>query len=580
MEISTDIISETEALSVISERYQLVGEMLIELLSGGYAYLRNRENPWVGWLQTLEARTERFREQMTPLFRGWHRYEQEPRYQSCDAMLQSIELLMGLLPGVEPPHFYDAEDIEDTLSELKLVQHTLKLLRTRHRTDFVCSIHIFEEYPEYADEADPEDDSDMQPSVLVEPRPLTPQVYVEVALNRLSVRNSDGDPVGTHLYDLLVGGKAYLLGSDHAWVGWLQRLEARNKQFREQMMPLFRGWYHDHDTKGGGYDLDAILRSTDQLLSLLAASETPGFDNPQDLQSVLSELQYLQQTLKFLREHLRYSSHCRIHFERDSPAAKVERAPSDRQDAAAPSPLIYTSAVSTILPEPFAWVTIPDKGYSIARYPITNAQYARFIEAGGYQQQQWWTERGWKTRESWDRLEPRCWRDSKWNAPDQPVIGVSWYEAIAFCLWLSAASDEQILLPTEKQWEYAAAGDDGQLHAWGKGRLYPWGNEWDCRRCNNSVRPCRSRGTTPVQAYEGKGDSPFGVVDMVGNCWEWCLTDKHDKKNDPHSESMSHIIRGAAWNWDTPDAFRCGFQWIDGLTGSQDMDTGFRIVRV
>ena len=67
---------------------------------------------------------------------------------------------------------------------------------------------------------------------------------------------------------------------------------------------------------------------------------------------------------------------------------------------------------------------------------------------------------------SWS--EPRFWNDSQWNGAQHPVVGVSWYEAVAFCLWLSDVTGERIMLPTEDQWQYAAQGDDG--------RTYPWGN--------------------------------------------------------------------------------------------------------
>jgi formylglycine-generating enzyme required for sulfatase activity len=133
------------------------------------------------------------------------------------------------------------------------------------------------------------------------------------------------------------------------------------------------------------------------------------------------------------------------------------------------------------LPTPFAWVDIPGKSYSIARYPLTNAQYATFVEAGGYNQRQWWTDAGWDARlqglaVDWSKgeavatsqrwTEPRYWNDGKFNPADHPVVGVSWYEALAFCRWLSDQLDEQVTLPTEDQWQYAAQGDDGRRYPW------------------------------------------------------------------------------------------------------------------
>lgn len=237
----------------------------------------------------------------------------------------------------------------------------------------------------------------------------------------------------------------------------------------------------------------------------------------------------------------------------------------------------------TLMPAPFDWIEIPKKGYRIAKYPVTNAQFATFIEAGGYKQQKWWTQAGWEakakgwarnsSKSTWEETgtawtQPRYWTDSQWKGAEQPVVGVSWYEAVAFCLWLSDVTGENIMLPTEDQWQYAAQGDDD--------RDYPWGNDWDCKRCNNSVEPCNSNVTTPVRQYEGKGDSPFGVVDMAGNVWEWCLTDYNNKTNDMNSYAEFRGLRGGSWNGNNTGDFRCDYR---GRGGPRDGDGsgGFRV---
>jgi formylglycine-generating enzyme required for sulfatase activity len=221
-----------------------------------------------------------------------------------------------------------------------------------------------------------------------------------------------------------------------------------------------------------------------------------------------------------------------------------------------------------LLPAPFAWVPIPGKGYSIAKYPLTNAQYKLFVDAGGYKQSKWWTKAGWKQRESEKWTEPRYWQDSTWNGDEQPVVGVSWYEAVAFCVWLSETSGEKIMLPTEDQWQYAAQGDDG--------RAFPWGNDWDGIRCNNNVDSKGIGKTTPVRTYEGKGDSPFGVVDMAGNVWEWCLTDYDTKTNDVNSDANRRVLRGGSWSNYGTDFFRCVYRsW--SLPHSRDYGWGFRL---
>ncbi|MCL4249308.1 MAG: SUMF1/EgtB/PvdO family nonheme iron enzyme [Anaerolineae bacterium] len=221
-----------------------------------------------------------------------------------------------------------------------------------------------------------------------------------------------------------------------------------------------------------------------------------------------------------------------------------------------------------LLPAPFAWIEIPKKGYSIAKYPVTNAQFAKFIEAGGYREKQWWTEAGWKQRSNDKWTEPRFWNDSKWNGEEQPVVGVSWYEAVAFCLWLSEVTGEKIMLPTEDQGQYAAQGDDG--------RDYPWGKQWDASRCNNNVDGKGIGKTTPVQQYEGKGDSPFGVVDMAGNVWEWCLTDYDNKTNDINSNATLRVLRGGSWNDLSSVIFRCDLR-LRNFPLLRNLNLGFRL---
>jgi formylglycine-generating enzyme required for sulfatase activity len=217
-----------------------------------------------------------------------------------------------------------------------------------------------------------------------------------------------------------------------------------------------------------------------------------------------------------------------------------------------------------ILPQPFAWIKISAgqvkiisddnwknrntpqykskiieeifevATFEIAKYPLTNAQFAKFIEAKGYQQHQWWTEAGWHTKEQHQWTEPLFWHDSKFNKRNYPVVGISWYEAIAFCQWLSSITEEKITLPTEQQWQHAAQGDSDRQVAWGNIDDEEIHANWD------------SEGTTPVTQYEGTGNSPFGVVDMTGNVWECCLTKYENKESD--LEGMDgRVARGGGW---------------------------------
>jgi len=251
------------------------------------------------------------------------------------------------------------------------------------------------------------------------------------------------------------------------------------------------------------------------------------------------------------------------------PSPRVKAIPSvPIQESKLTTPVAQAASpkkpVVLLLPEPFAWVDIPARNrlfqksapaFRIAKYHVTNAQYRVFVEAGGYRERKWWTDAGWAAREREKWTEPRYWSDYKWNGNEYPVVGVSWYEAVAYCLWLSEALGEKIMLPMEDQWQYAAQGDDK--------RAYPWGNTWDGSRCNNRVGGQGIGKTTPVRQYEGKGDSPFGVVDMAGNVWEWCVTDYETKDNDITMNSKYNVLRGGSWFNDATDYFRCDDRFGD-----------------
>ena len=172
-------------------------------------------------------------------------------------------------------------------------------------------------------------------------------------------------------------------------------------------------------------------------------------------------------------------------------------------------------------------------GYAIGRYAVTNAEYRRFVDAGGYAERCWWTDEGWEWRlpgghpASWEDNErpiaaPWLWHDSRYNQPTQPVVGIAWYEAAAYCAWLTAQGHRQgwlpaadaIRLPTWLEWERAARHTDQ--------RRYPWGNEPpDGERANYDAsgigRPSPA-GCFPAGAAE------CGAMDMAGNVSEWTAT--------------------------------------------------------
>ena len=275
--------------------------------------------------------------------------------------------------------------------------------------------------------------------------------------------------------------------------------------------------------------------------------------------------------------------------------------------------------------------------FQIGRYQVTNAEYNAFVDAGGYDEPIYWTERGWGWRrardtgesslnrrlrnlayfrghvddmERWfeeaelEATERELWRrlvrmdDSEArshlrtlglervrsrDAPafsryptltgaNQPVVGVSWYEAVAYCAWLSAVSQRTFGLPTEAQWERAAKGDDK--------RIYPWGPAWEAGRCN--ALPENIQRTTPVGVFPG-GRSPFNCEDMAGNVAEWTssLYSRYPWTNggrqvDAEAEGV-RITRGGGWD-STPRVVRCALRGDMSESHTDGASLGFRVV--
>jgi iron(II)-dependent oxidoreductase len=218
--------------------------------------------------------------------------------------------------------------------------------------------------------------------------------------------------------------------------------------------------------------------------------------------------------------------------------------------------------------------------------PVTNAEYARFVDAGGYADRSLWSDAGWEhiTAEgwtapmTWERVHGRWHRTSfgvREEIPaDQPVLHVSFHEAAAYAAWAGKR------LPTEVEWEFAARYD----HASGTTRRFPWGDEDPTpERANLDQRHLQP---APVGAYPA-GASPLGVHQLIGDVWEWCDSGFEGYPGFepfPYKEYSEvffggdfRMLRGSSFGVGTPNA-RATFRNWD-LPIRRQIFSGFRCAR-
>ncbi len=179
-----------------------------------------------------------------------------------------------------------------------------------------------------------------------------------------------------------------------------------------------------------------------------------------------------------------------------------------------------------------------EPGY-ISKYPVTWAQYRCFLQAeDGYANAVWW--KGLAERQNAPGEQYR-------ELDNHPAETVSWYDAVAYCRWLSVKLGYEIRLPTEWEWQQAATGGDSAYE-------YPWGADWETERAN--TYESRLGRTTAVGMYP-RGASPVGALDMSGNVFEWCLNLHENPSDTDLSSSSARVVRGGAWS-DLPLGARAG----------------------
>jgi formylglycine-generating enzyme required for sulfatase activity len=268
--------------------------------------------------------------------------------------------------------------------------------------------------------------------------------------------------------------------------------------------------------------------------------------------------------------------------------------------------------------------------FYVARYLITNAQYRPFVEGGGYDEPRHWTEEGWGWRTgerepdlsaiddeerrelyaNWlagrpveRRDEPFWWNHPRWGLLNRPVVGVTWYEALAYSRWLTGwlqapgctfqawrtnqletlnlePGSLTVQLPSEAEWEKAARGVDG--------RRWPWGDEWIEGRANTDEAGIEE--TSAVGAFPG-GASPWGVLDVGGNVWEWTRSrwggtsiyrpdygypyDSGDGREELSGPDL-RVVRGGSWLFNQRFArCACRLRYVPDFFGYY---VGFRVV--
>jgi formylglycine-generating enzyme required for sulfatase activity len=220
--------------------------------------------------------------------------------------------------------------------------------------------------------------------------------------------------------------------------------------------------------------------------------------------------------------------------------------------------------------------------YWIARYPVTVAQYRAFIDAGGYAHDEYWTPHGRTWKRERNRTRPWGWYEPQYTGANQPVIGVTWYEAAAFCNWLNAhlraalPEEYALRLPTEAEWEVAAAYD-----AAGQRRDYPWG--WEDPTPERAIYNANGLNAPAPVGCCPAGAAACGALDMAGNVWE-VTTSRYGQypagsawwEKDVPPVGGDVPWRGGAW-WNDSTFVRCGARnWYFPFGGR--IDDGFRLV--
>lgn len=206
-----------------------------------------------------------------------------------------------------------------------------------------------------------------------------------------------------------------------------------------------------------------------------------------------------------------------------------------------------------------------DGKYEFSKYLVTNSWYDEFIKDGGYKEEKYWQSKEAKEYLK-SKREINSYKDlyedneNDFLALNQPIVNVSFYEAEAFCVWLSNKDENfNYALPTNEEFKYVATK--------GKEIKYPWGDSWDENKCNNLNLNIRN--TSCVGLFSPDGDSSFGISDMSGNVWKWTSSKQEDKYI---------FVEGSSWANKRDDLFSSS-KYYSVMSSSKHDDLGFFLTR-
>jgi formylglycine-generating enzyme required for sulfatase activity len=206
--------------------------------------------------------------------------------------------------------------------------------------------------------------------------------------------------------------------------------------------------------------------------------------------------------------------------------------------------------------------------YRIAKYPITFMQFQAFLDAvDGFKSDAWWDGMPEEAEAYGRTYRVREMAEQRFPYTNHPREMVSWYQAVAFCRWLSAKLGYEVRLPTEQEWEVAARYPDG--------REYPWGDDFSAAKCN--VSESEIGRTTPVGMYADGANPTTGICDLAGNVWEWCVNKyRNPEVTGVDASDDARVLRGGSFD-DLRDSARASSR--DGSDPDyRDDGSGFRVV--